>query len=204
MPSQLGAILDRGLTDALQRRWLVRDDMSLSLTPELTCVVPVNTDEMLYHMGWRRYMASATIGALAANSAVVQLRIPRGSNIICVIEGIGFFGPATEIVVSGIVSVSDLTLLGAQVRDTLQTATKPGTAIPSQTVAAAPGTGGGGILSTASGAVNPPIFPLVIRPSLNAGVALDGYQFASTTVNQAFDICLTWRERMLNDQENSL
>lgn len=206
MPIGLYAIPDRGINIAFERRLgLQNPDATLSLSPELSAVIPIDSSELQYHLGWRRYMSSGNIAAGgAATFATVQYRMPRTANTVAVIEGVWFGTTAAEVVVSGIISTTDqATLIGAQVRDTREPATKPGSGIVSTTAGGQNAIGGGGVYSIQSN-VLPPIFPLIVLPSTIAPATnLDGYSFQAQTANQAYDFCIVYRERTLNDQENS-
>lgn len=205
MPIGLNEIVDRGLNTALTRRLGLGPDATVSLMPELAAVLPIGSQpEMDFHMGWRKYIASFAIGAGgAATFGTLQFRMPRGANVLALIESVWFDGGGS-IRGSGIIGTTDLaTVLGAQGRDTIQPATKPGVCVLSVGTPADAGFGGGLVYSSASNFM-PPAFPLVVRPSLIAGTALDGYTFQVATANTAVAVCVAYRERMLNDQENVL
>lgn len=203
---ELNAIIDRGVNTALTRRLGLGADATVALMPELAAVLPIGSQpEMDYHLGWRKYMSSGSIAAGgAATFASVAIVLPRGSNVLCVVEWVWLGPTAAEIFVSGSINAANplTTVVGAQVRDTLQPATKPGVAGVSTQAIASIGSGGGGLYNNT---FEPEaLFPLIMRPSLQAGTTLDGYLFQASVANQAFDFCVLYRERMLNEQENVL
>lgn len=210
MPIGLNQVVDRGINTALTRRLGLTPDATVALMPELAPTLNIGpVPEIEYHLGWRKYMAAATIAADAVNFGTLRIRIPRVTTqgVICIVDGVYMVNTAgaasgAQIKVAGSIGTTDLaTILGAQARDTLQPATKPGTAVVSVAAAADQGVGGGGLYGSWNMGESP-IFPLVMRPSLIAGTALDGYQFQYFVTNQSVDVCIVYRERTLNDQEN--
>lgn len=204
MPIQLNSIVDRGINTALTRRLGLLADATVSLMPELAPTLALQSmPEMDFHMGWRKYMVSGSVPALAGNQGTVRIRMPRSATVLCIIEAFWMGNtPADEITIAGIINTVDLaTLLGAQVRDTIQPATKPGVCAVSSE--ARPNNGfGGGCIMRADAVPVAPVFPLILRPSLIPGSQLDGFEFQRLTVNAAMDFTLLYRERVLNDQEN--
>ena len=79
---QYGQISDR-VGDALRRRFNVGADFQLSLTPEVTAVIPFEAPELLYHAGWRRWQRSVFVAAVAGQVARCQFRVkdPPNQNV---------------------------------------------------------------------------------------------------------------------------
>lgn len=202
MPIGLNEVVDRGVNVALSRR-LGLQDTSVTLMPELAPVMQLPAEELMYHMGWRRYMVNGSVGAVVGQSGIVQFRMPKNSNLMALIESFTVGGPtqplANQIAVSGFVGNTDLAtvITGGQPRDTRQPF-KPGTCILSETTQVG-FTAGAFFYTTAqlSGA----LFPLIILSAPDSS-RIDGYTFQLATQNLAFDWTIVYRERILNDQEN--
>ena len=214
MPIGLNAVVDRGINTALTRRLGLPSDATVSLMPELAPTLQLGAlPEMDFHMGWRKYMTSGNQPAGgAATFATFQFRMPRptgpGAQTILVIENVYMSNTppplvAQQIKVAGLIATTDLTVaLGAQVRDTLQPASRPGVTLVSRGTTADIGIGAGTAYNTFAQRSNEAVFPLVVRPSLIAGTALDGYIFQFDVANVDVNFGLVWRERTMNDQEN--
>lgn len=203
--SQFGTIFDRGISEAVGRR-LGLGDTSLSLMPELAVTLALESmPEMMWHLGWRRLMASGTAAAVAASFATVQIRMPKNTNSLCVIEACYMRGPASaEIVVNGVNTATELANPASlQTRDTLGLSHVGGNCFVSHTAAVTNGTQGGGIYNSQAD-VPAAFFPLILRPEKGVALEINAWQFQFTTVNVAVDYCLVYRERIVNDQENAV
>lgn len=200
MPNQFGQLQDRGTTKALQVRFSLSPDYTLSLTPEVGAVIPLDMPELLFHQGWRRYQSAGTITAGVGNAARIQLRNPVGSNIITIVEAFVFFASVALEFVEAQMSppvVADLTtIFGSSPRDYRQPNGKPGLCVVSgqQGAALSINTMIAGAPASTLGSM--PGMPLELFPG-------DGVQFSSETLNQAVDFGILYRERVLQEQENT-
>src|SRR5438270_79601 len=87
--SGLGAIFDRGLNQALERRFGIRDDIGFNLMPELAATCNIDTQqELQYPLGWKTWTASFGFNPLAANAMKLLFQNPPASNSIMLLEEI--------------------------------------------------------------------------------------------------------------------
>lgn len=207
MPIQLNEVVDRGINIAVSRR-LGLADQSLSLLPELGVNMLLPADELLFHMGWRRHQRAATQAAVAAQAAIVKLRNPASSNVMVLLERVIVSAGAGVFIETGTSTLGDTTDLATLVtpgtvnRDTRQaTALSSGgcNAIISQTTSAVALTTGGSIfrIAVANTAYELPGAPWILVPGTS-------FQIGDSQLNDKLEYTFYWRERILNDQENSL
>jgi hypothetical protein len=66
---------------------------SPQLSGDIIPVLPVEeiSVESRFHAGWNRFSVGITIGGVVAQTNAVQIRNPRGSNVIAVVEELSFF-----------------------------------------------------------------------------------------------------------------
>jgi hypothetical protein len=203
MPNQFGDIPDRGISTALQRRLGVDPSLTLSLMPELAAMMALPSDELLYHMGWRRYSLRLSLAAVAANAGIIRMRMPPGTNLIAIVERVlTWSGAAIEVGSSMTSGAGNLTTVvaGGLPRDTRQ---NDGTnlAIGSTLVCSTDSIGlqvgtSSDMPALANVAVDLPQLPTILTP----GFALNCF---TQQLNQAVNWTVVWRERILNDQENA-
>ena len=204
MPNQFGEITDRGLSASLQKRFGVDPNLSLSLMPELAATVVVDQmEELLFHMGWRRYMYGNTVAALAANAGRFRLRNPDASNILIKVEQIlfgssGAFCEATlnETIGAGIADLAGFVSgLNRDTRAGLGGGTLLGSAGRLSFLAtAALAVAGVDVVTPVNQMQSIPGLPIFLVP----GTAMDCGSFQ---VNQNFIFTVIWRERQINDPE---
>jgi hypothetical protein len=211
VPNQFGEITDRGLSQALQRRFGVDPNLSLSLMPELGATIDLgDAPELRFHAGWRRWQASATIAALAANAAIVRIQGPQSlatgfqPNLMIVVEKIQVSSSVATQVLGKMTAFgsADLTTVIATMipRDFRQNPTPSAIARSQATVstdrlALITGTGID-FLIPANDSREVPGAPWVINPGW-------GLDVGCGTVNQPFSFTIVFRERFMNDQENA-
>lgn len=209
MPSGLGAIFDRGLNTALERRFLIRDDLGFNMMPELAAVVPIDSPELQFHLGWRKWQVSRHIAAVAAQAARFQVRMPdasAGGNSIAILEGVSVGVPSTTTITASfgygpgnvdlgtVVSGANMPRDGRQGQGAGQVGSSLVTSLT--TSAALLANFGLEVLCPANvtTALFPPMFPFIMVPG-------NSLLFGAATVNQDVTFILTFRERMLNDGE---
>src|SRR6267142_6604417 len=202
-----GQLQDRGTVRALQTRFGVSPDFNVSLTPELGAVIPLDMPELLFHQGWRRWMAGLTVPAVAAKAARAQFRVFEGSPTnpvtqLVIIERVlvtldatsniftAFgYGPAADLAtVTGFGEFRDgrMRPLGAQNTVILSFGTSA--------VILAPEAAAAGRLANTEYEV--PGGPWVFFPA-------NQFLIGVSALNSAMQVTWIWRERPLQEQENT-
>lgn len=204
MPNGLGAIYDRGLNAALERRFGVRDDVGMSLMPELATVIPAGDGaELLYHLGWRRYALFLSTAAVAANAGIIRCNNPAGSGVMVKVELLSVSSSVTS-------SFGASFTTGGPAN--LTTVVAGGIPRDGRQFNGGGGTGSNAVWSTDNlGAQVPtmgqwlvlantyfaaPFVPVFLMP----GQAIN---FFSGQLNQNNIWGVAWSERFMNDQENT-
>src|SRR5262245_17930602 len=204
----LNDVVDRGINVAVSRRLGIGPDATLSLLPELGINMVLPSEELLYHMGWRRYQKASSAAAVAAQAWHSRLRNPDGSGIIVIVDAVllsttGAAGMTIDY--SPIVGATldlgtiDTSGVGAVPRDnrqTIPTAFISSNAVISHETTTTPLANTG--LQFRMGQNAPflvPGGPWIVLPRTGA-------QFDSQQLNQDVSCTWFWRERPLNDQEN--
>lgn len=199
---QYGQINDR-VGDALRRRYNVTPDFQLSLTPEISGVIPMEMPEILYHQGWRRWQSGARLAAVAAQAGRVQFRVIDTSTAIVVLERVLITCEAATQFVGdwgygpGAVDLATLTTT-PEPRDFRQR----------------PSAGSGTVIisTTTSAAI---VTPTAFSATRQANAELDvpggpwvvsaGFQLLMgvTALNTNLDYTFVWRERPANESETA-
>lgn len=210
MPMSYGQLQDRNVTRALQQRFGLDPNFTLSLMPELTADINLDQSQpdLLYPIGWKRYAAGSQVGAIAAQNGRVSLRLPGTStNHVVVVEKVVVSTATTATfnasVQKGAAALSNSR--GVGVRDVRQ----PNVAgIPSQALVSDQTDAAGGptvateqVIVLANTAVELVSLAGVV---LFGTVANTAVEIFCQTVNQAYSYTFVWRERLLGDQEGAL
>jgi len=204
-PIGLNEVVDRGINVAVSRR-LGIGDTGLSLLPELGINMVLPSDELLFHMGWRRYQRGVAQGAVAAQAPTVKLRNPLNSNILALVEAIVVTnnGGAAAVKIEFGYQLSPATDFAnfpdlAMIRDSRQSAPAnfvfSNCVVSHETNATPFVTGGMAFRIPANVPFSLPGAPWIVMPGFAVIVGQD-------VLNQALDVQIIWRERILNDQEN--
>lgn len=209
MTMQYGQLADRGTVKALQTRFSLSPDFTLNLSPELAAVIPLEMPELFFQQGFRRWQKATAIAALAANRGQSQFRqrdptaaIP-GTQLI-VLEriivacnaatqvGLTFsYGPATAdlaTAVGGTLSARDgrMTPANADPNVVMTTGTTAGAYAPQAL----------DVPLLASTPFEVPGGPWILFPGNSVLVE-------ASVVNQAFFATYVWRERIIQEQEQT-
>lgn len=201
---QYGQLADRGTVKALQTRFSLSPDFTLNLSPEIAAVIPLEMPELLFQQGWRRFSRGFQVAGVAAQNSQARIGLQSTTNVILVLErviitnnnagnGNWTYNTGTAI---GSTSLGTLVANTPAARDSRQAFALP-MAETSLTNTAAPFTVSGTLLSTnGSVPIELPGAPWILTPGATLTVQ-------AQTVNQAMDITFVWRERFLQDQENT-
>lgn len=195
----LGAVNDRGTVDSIIRRFQLDPGYNLfNISPEIEVGVSLGEfPELLYHMGWRRYAVTFNQPAVAAQVSMGQLRAAVQGVMVVVEKVIVSYTAATEMVMALGGAPDFATTYAAKALDFRNPA--GATAIVSSTTNAVELTASldrQAILASTPSSFN--VMPVILT-TVNNALAWD-----IRVVNTALDCTVVWRERRMNDQENTL
>lgn len=203
MPNQYGALADRGTTRALQTRFGLSPDYTLNLSPEVQAVVVMDMPEILWHQGWRRYSRGFQCAGVAAQNSQVRIGLQAPSSTLMVLERVivGCAAATTQFTYNTGTAVGS-TSLGTLVTNTA--AFRDGRfpfgvpeAQTSLTTTAGPFTVSGTLFDVlANTMIDLPGGPWILVPGSTLTVQ-------DQTVNQSMEVTFVWRERILQEQENT-
>lgn len=201
--AKYGGLQDRGWVRAAQTRFGMPPDYDLSLMPEVALTIAFEAPEMLWHQGWRRYSRGFQVGAVAAQNGQARIGLQSTSTSILVLEKVvvstaGAAGQVTYNTGTAIGSTSLGTIVAntAAFRDGRFPFGIPD-AQTSLTTTAAPFTVSGTLLDfLANTPIELPGGPWVLTPGTTLTIQ-------DQIVNQSLDITFVWRERILQEQENT-
>jgi len=201
VPNQYGAITDRGISNALQKRFGVDPSLNLSLMPEFSAGFTFPSDELFYHLGWRRWSVASNIAAVAAQSGRAQIRVPDAANVLVVVES----------VLITVAAAAEITAQYAYGPGNIELATINNSVMP-RDGRMRPAGGTISIISQTTSAVFVTQIGIDMAILANTPTYLPGAPwvmlpgnlliFGNTAVNSSMNYTMTFRERMLNDQEN--
>lgn len=201
MPIGLGQLQDRGTSKALQTRFSLSPDYTLNLSPELAAVVPFDMPELLQPQGWRRFQKGGQIAAVAAQNGQVRIGNPSTTQQLVVCEDIRVSAGATTNFTGLMGTAIGSTNLGAlfgtpQFRDSRLPFAGSSIEI-SGTQTAAPFAASMFLLDAlASTVLIVPGAPWILVPGGTLTIQCQ-------LVNTAFNFCIVWRERIIQEQENT-
>jgi len=204
-------ILHGRFNRALQRGFGIKGHPPVrQLGGEIMPIIAISSGrETLALESWSRFMASATVAANAANTDAFRLRVPRGSNVIAVVEKLmvstSVAGEVDVSVVEGTSQANDLaTIIAVSPLDQRQNPLAVSVASIQNVTVGAPVVNGR-FFTEVNKSVDLILFenqeiPL-IPLSTATGDAL--IQVTTTVANLAFTAWVIWRERYLEDMERS-
>lgn len=208
MSSSYGQLQDRGFVRGLQTRFSLAPDFSLSLTPEVTGVIPFDAPEVLFHQGWRRWQGVTTQAAVAAQVGRSQLRVKDANpavnyaGVICIVERVLVSSNANFQVVGDFgygPAAADLgTTVNFEFRDgrTTPIAQLTDVILSQDTNAAAPTALAVNLFGLANTQIEIPGAPWVLLPG-------NTMLITNNVVNQPWVTTWVFRFRSLQEQENT-
>lgn len=210
MPMGYGQLQDGRVSRAVQQRFNIPPDFTLSLMPEVAAQIGLDESQpdLLYPIGWKRYAGGSQVGAVAAQNGRVSLRLPgTGTNHVVVVESVIVSTAATATfnasVLKGAAANSNSRSVG--VRDVRQPAVA---GVPSQALLSDQADAAGGPTVATEQVIVLANTPVELRSLRNVvlfgTVANTAVEVFCQTVNQAFSYTFVWRERLLTDQELAL
>jgi hypothetical protein len=160
-------------------------------------------EETRYLESWRRFALSLNIGPTAAQTEAGQLRNPAGSNVIAVLESISMTGSvATTMTISeAFTGVADLINIFAAASLDPRQGTVTGSVMQASTSAGGAVDLGVSVRRCGIGTV----FSELMLAENQGWPLLPGqaYRFRQETVNMQTILCITYRERFLEEGERT-
>jgi hypothetical protein len=171
---------------------------------ELQPVLPFfNGAENRYLEGWDRFAMEFLVAAGGAgNRSVIEIRVPSGSNVICVVEKITIVSVNENPFITQTTINTDLATIQTMRRLDARTQRVKSTTVASSDNSAAATAPGGQIYacnSAASGTVDVILNPIHEIPILPG----DAIFIAPSSTNVALTASIWYRERFLEDGERS-
>lgn len=195
----VGALGDRGTIDSLVRRYQLDPSYGFNMSPEVVATASLGAmDEIRFQMGWWQFQRALSVGPVGAQFGRSQLRAAV-NGVMVVVEGIFVSTSVAFSVQMAIGGTPDLA--GASQRGVSRDFRQPAssTAIVSQdTNAVAVTSSFFDGFGAANSILSVPGGPWILTDVNDALVMSLG------PVNTGFSITWVWRERRMNDQENTI
>lgn len=199
MPGNYGELQDRGVARAMQTRFGLVPDFSLAFMPEIAATYDLlSNPETLLHMGWSRWSSGRNIAAVAGQVGRINLRNPTNSSVLVVVDRFVISAGAGSTYQFAPGSQTDLaTTFGATAMDTRTPQAGPVAVLSTDTNAVAFVSSLGEEFFLAS---TPTDVVAAAGRVLAPGGAIE---LSIGLVNTVLAYTIQWRERKLQEQENT-